>query len=82
MVMYNDAGTYEEIEFGKDMKPIDIKFKFCFLPKKCAFTGRTLWLENAYRLTYHSMMTLDGRVKYYKWCDKIEFIMERIKGNL
>lgn len=82
MVMYNDAGTHEEIEFGRSVLPTDIKFKFCFLPKKCAFTGRTLWLENAYRLTYAGLHGPEGRVKYYKWCDKIEFIMERIKGNL
>ena len=71
-----------------DQGPIDDPFKrrcigtelkFTFVPRRCHFTGRILWLEHAYQQT--SMLTGPGDPIFdYRWYDKDEFLLAKIKG--
>lgn len=55
------------------------EYKFTWTPKKCYITGKKLWLKNAYRQT--AMWTGPGDALFeYRWYDKNEFLIARIKG--
>jgi len=57
------------------------QLKFAILPKKCHITGRTLWLEYAYKQT--AMWTGPGDAIFeHRWYDKTEFLVARIKGDI
>lgn len=57
------------------------ELKFTILPKKCYITGKILWLEYAYKQT--AMWTGPGDPIFeYRWCDKTEFLVARIKGDI
>jgi len=60
---------------------IGTELKFTFVPRRCHVTGRTLWFERAYRQT--AMITGPGEPVFeYRWYDKMEFLVERIKGKI
>lgn len=71
-----------------DQGPIDDPFKrrcvgtqlkFTLWPRWCHFTGRTLWFKNAYKQT--AMITGPGDPVFeYRWYDKEEFLIAKIKG--
>jgi hypothetical protein len=55
------------------------ELKFSLWPRKCKFTGRTLWLRYAYR--GRAIWTGPGEnVVEDKWCDRKEFLILRLKG--
>lgn len=58
------------------------ELKFCLLPKKCSATGKTIWLELAYRSRRRFR---SGDIDYItedRWYDKIEFLILRLKYNI
>lgn len=60
---------------------IGTEFKFALVPKKCHTTGKTLWLENAYKQT--AMITGPGTPIFeHRWYDKDIFLIEKIKGTV
>lgn len=67
------------IDDGFKRKCIGTELKFALTPKKCYITGKTLWLKNAYKQT--AMYTGPGDPLFeYRWYDKTEFLLARIKG--
>ena len=58
---------------------IGTELKFIIWPKTCAITGKTLWLEHAYKQT--AMWTGPGNSEFeYRYYDKNEFLIAKIKG--
>lgn len=56
--------------------------KFAWLPKKCAETGETIWLEAAYRGTVAwGEFTADPAYEY-RWIKKYVWLIEKIKGRI
>jgi hypothetical protein len=54
------------------------QLKFAFFPKKCNLTGKTIWLETAYKGTasWHG----PGEPVYEtRWHDKIEHLVWQLK---
>lgn len=55
--------------------------RFVWFPQKCRITGKRLWLEDAY--VQIAMYTGPGEPIFeYRWYDKDEFLISKIKGNL
>lgn len=53
--------------------------KYCFIPRKCFYTGKNLWLRDAYRGT--AMITGPGEPVFEdRWCEKHEYLFLKIKG--
>lgn len=53
--------------------------KFSFLPRRCHYTGKYLWLCRAYFGT--AMITgPDFPAFEYRWCDRKEYLFLKIKG--
>ena len=64
---------------GFKRKCVGTEIEFVILPKKCFLTGRVLMLENAYKQT--ALWTGPGDPIFeYRWYDKDEFLVARIKG--
>ena len=60
---------------------IGTQLKFVWLPKRCHFTDKLLWLKYAYVQT--AMYTGPGDAIFEeRWYDKNEFILEKIKGTV
>ena len=71
------VGTY----YPFTSRCIGTEKKFTWFPKKCHITGKKLWLTNAYKQT--AMWTgPDDPMFEYRWYDKNEFIIARIKGKV
>jgi hypothetical protein len=50
-----------------------------FLPRRCDYTGKYLWLKQA----YHGVSILTGPgdpIFDHRWCDKNEYLFLKIKG--
>lgn len=57
------------------------EIKFCLLPRRCFYTGKYLWLKNAYRGT--AMLTGPGDPLFEdRWCERHEYLFLKIKGVL
>lgn len=75
MPYYKDHLNYN----GFKTHCIGTKLKFVVWPKKCYFTNKTLWLKTAYEQV--AMWTGPGDpVLEYRYYDKDEFLLARIKG--
>lgn len=60
---------------------IGTQFKLVIFPKKCYITGKILWLTHAYKQT--AMYTGPGDPAFeYRWYDKNEFLIAKIKGDV
>lgn len=60
---------------------IGTEYKFALIPKTCYITGKRLWLKNAYKQT--AMWTGPGDPAFeYRWYDKEEFLIARLKGEV
>ena len=60
---------------------IGTEYKFTLLPQTCHLTGKRLWLKNAYRQT--AMIVGPGDTIFeYRWYDKNEFLIARLKGTV
>ncbi len=54
---------------------------FSFIPRRCFYTGKYLWLKLAYKGT--SMVTGPGDPVFeYRWCEKHQYLFLKIKGIL
>ena len=58
---------------------IGTEYKFALMPKKCYLTGKRLWLKKAYKQTAMWLGPGDAAFEY-RWYDKDEFLVARIKG--
>lgn len=66
---------------GFKRKCIGSELEFVLLPKKCHLTGRILIFEYAYKQT--ALWTGPGDdIFEYRWYDKNEFLVARIKGEV
>lgn len=75
----NDINRLYFDDFAK--YAIGTRLTFVWFPKTCTITGKTLWLEYAYKRTL--MFTGPGEPVYkYCWYDKNEFLIQKIKGTL
>lgn len=55
--------------------------EFVFLPKRCHYTGKYLWLKKAYKGT--AMITGPGDIVFEdRWCDKNAYLFLKIKGTI
>ena len=60
---------------------IGTEYKFALIPQRCYITGKRLWLKNAYKQT--AMIAGPGEPLFeYRWYDKDEFLVARIKGTV
>ena len=60
---------------------IGTEYKFTLIPQRCHITGKRLWLKNAYKQT--AMIAGPGEPLFeYRWYDKDEFLVARIKGTV
>ena len=57
------------------------QLKFIVLPKRCYITGRLMFLEYAYKQTA-MWPGLDDSVFEYRYYDKHQFLVERLKESL
>jgi hypothetical protein len=55
------------------------ELRWSFLPRKCFYTNRSLWLKQAYMGT--SILTGPGDPIFdYRWIDQKEYLFLKIKG--
>jgi hypothetical protein len=55
------------------------EYKFCLVPRKCAFSKKRIWFKSAYRA--ERIITGPGTPIFeYRWVDKNEFLIQRLKG--
>lgn len=53
--------------------------KFTFIPRRCYYTGKYLWLKQAYKGT--AILTGPGDPLFeYRWCESKEYLFLKIKG--
>lgn len=59
---------------------VDWRYKFCWFPKRCALSGKKLWLNMAY--CGYRMITGPGDpIVEYRWHDPHEHLLWVLKGN-
>lgn len=79
--MIDQGPMYEPDHIAFKRKCIGTQLKFTLIPQKCYITGKTLWLKNAYIQT--AIWTGPGDAVFeYRWYDKDEFLIAKIKGNV
>jgi hypothetical protein len=55
--------------------------RFSFWPRRCFYTGKYLWLKQAYKGT--AMVTGPGEPVFEdRWCDAKEYLFLKIKGTI
>lgn len=60
---------------------VGAQLKFTWLPKRCYHTGKLLWLKRAYKRS--ALWTGPGTpVWEYRWYDKHQFVILKIKGEV
>ena len=64
---------------GFKLHCIGTELKLVLWPRKCYITNNILWFKNAYKQT--AMWTGPGDPIFeYRWYDKNEFLLAKIKG--
>jgi len=59
----------------------DWYLKFAWLPQTCDKTGQKIWLKQSYRGI--RMITGPGDPVFeYRWIDKHEWLLQKLKGNI
>ena len=72
-----DSGPIDSNGFRR--RCIGTELTFVVFPKKCFITGKLIWLQLAYKQT--SLLTGPGDdIFEYRWYNKDEFVIARIKG--
>lgn len=57
----------------------DWQLKFAWWPRRCDFTGKRIWLTKAYK----GIATYTGPgipIHEYRWAEKNEFLIAKLKG--
>jgi hypothetical protein len=68
---------YDNIFYSKAMWYL----KFTWVPQRCQLTNKLLWLCCAYKGT--AVYTGPGSPVYeYRWIDKSQFLLARLKGQI
>ena len=64
------------------LKSAKWKYQFCWLPKRCAFTRKRLWLTNAYRGC--AVNTMYGRsfIVEVNWVSKEQYMLMQLRGTI
>jgi hypothetical protein len=74
-----DPGSQKDYWFKR--RCIGTELKFTIMPRECYFTGKILWFVTAYKQT--SMILGPGEPIFeYRWYNKQDFLIERIKGTV
>ena len=74
-----DSLMYETQDEAFKRRCIGWEFKYSLLPRRCHYTGKFIWLQNAYQGT--SMLTGPGEPIFeHRWCEKKEYLFLKIKG--
>lgn len=62
------------------------KLKFAWLPKRCYFSNKRIWLEFAYVQKsvdrFKIFVNPNRRIQEIRWYEKHEFLIAKIKGVL
>ena len=63
------------------------KLEFAWLPHRCIYNGRWVWLQNAYYASYHSYHSLRGEYNpkpriVHIWMRKENFVIASLRGTL
>ncbi len=57
------------------------QLKISFLPRRCFYTGKYLWLKLAYKGT--AMITGPGEPVFeHRWCEKNQYLFLKVKGTI
>jgi hypothetical protein len=57
------------------------ELQFILWPRRCHYTGKILWLTNAYYGT--AFVTGPGEPVFeHRWCERKEFLFQKIKGTI
>lgn len=77
MAFYKDHLNFD----GFKIHCIGTKLEFIIWPRKCHLSGKNLWFKTAYKQT--AMWTGPGDPVFeYRWYNKEEFLIARIKGEI
>lgn len=69
------------IDDGFKRRCVGWNLEFVIIPKRCYYTGKYLWLKQAYRGT--SILTGPGEPLFeYRWCERKEYLFLKIKGEV
>lgn len=80
MPFYNSNDRVDDWDHF-DRHSIGTQYKFVLWPKRCYFSNRLLWLEKAY--VKIAMWTGPGDPVFeYRWYDKHQYLINKIKGNI
>lgn len=72
---------YEEIRWNEFVERATWRLKFCWLPKKCAFSGRSIWMKIAYQGL--AIWTGPGEaIEEIRWAEPGEYLMARLRGDI
>lgn len=75
------AGADDFYYDGFREKCIATECKFILRPRRCYLTNRRLWLEYAYKQT--ALWTGPGEPLFeYRWYDKTEFLIAKLKNTV
>jgi len=76
-----DSLFYESSDDAFKRRCIGWELKFILWPRQCHYSKKWLWLKNAYLGV--SMLTGPGEPIFeYRWCDKNQYLFEKIKGRI
>lgn len=57
------------------------QLKYCFIPRRCFYTGKLLWFTMAYKGV--GMITGPGEPVFeHRWCERHEWLFLKIKGTV
>lgn len=76
-----DSLGWESPDEAFKRRCIGWELTFVLWPRRCYFTKKIIWLSHAY--VGVSMLTGPGEPIFdYRWCDKKEYLFQKIKGNI
>jgi hypothetical protein len=73
----NSSDLYDQLFYDRAVWHI----RFSWLPRRCALSGKSLWLTRAYQGT--AMWSgVSEPVHEHKWVERGEFLFRRLKGSI
>jgi len=80
MPFYNSRDRVDDWDHF-DHHSIGTTLRFAWLPKRCWLSDKRLWLQFAYRKV--AMWTGPGEPVFeYRWYDKDEYLIAKLKGMM
>ena len=76
-----DSLIYETNDAAFKRRCVGWELQYSFLPRRCYYTGKYLWLRKAYMGT--AIVTGPGEPVFeHRWCDKDSYLFLKIKGTI